>query len=213
MPDRQTPASVVILAGGRSRRLGRDKALLTLDGRSILARTVEAAREIADDVIVVGRDHLPNDSPSARILPDRDPFPGPLEALVTGLVAARHPCVMALSCDLPFVRAELLLYLLDLLGDADAAVPVIGGHVQPLHAVYARDPVADAAETSLRHGRSSLAAVLETLNVRWVAEKELRPLDPDLRSFMDVDTVEQWRQVIESLPETRADPRPSPGDR
>jgi molybdenum cofactor guanylyltransferase len=186
-------ASAIILAGGQSARMGTDKALLMMDGESLLDRTIARLNLVSDEVIVVGRAYVP--SGGARWIRDEIESVGPLGGLLSGLIGARHRYVICVGCDQPFLDADLLRYLASLAGDSDAVVPRIAGSSHPLHAVYDRDITA-AARKRIETGEYSVRRFLDTIRVRWVDESEIDVFDPEHRSFLNVNTPEQWREVI-----------------
>jgi len=130
----------------------------------------------------------------ARFVPDAIPDAGPLGGLFTGLTAARHGTVVCVGCDQPFLSAKLLRYLATLLGAHDAVVPRIAEDSQPLHAVYRRE-VAPAARRQIATADYRLRRFVESLDVRWVDAEELDELDPDHRSFLNVNTPRQWEEA------------------
>ena len=183
--------SVAVLCGGRSSRMGRDKAGLPFGGESMLARAVHAVSQVSDDVMVVGPLAATAAAHARHI---SDPGEGPLVALTTALRSAREGRVLLLACDMPLVTPALLGHLRTLAGDSDACVPRVGGVAVPTCAIYRRD-IVDVAETLVSRGARSLRALLETVRVRWVDESELRAADPDLHSFIDCDTPEAYARA------------------
>lgn len=113
----------VVLAGGASRRMGQDKALLVWQGQTLLSRTVDCLSSLCDEIIVVGPERDVQLAPCARVVADILPNSGPLGGLYTGMREARNSVVLALACDLPHVHAGALTRLLDLLGDLSPASP------------------------------------------------------------------------------------------
>ena len=172
--------------------MGREKAALPFGGESMLARVARAARTVSDDVILVGQAVLPDAGPHRWLV---DAGEGPLVALTTALRSAREGEVLLLACDMPLVTSTLLTHLRALAGDADACVPRIGGIAVPTCAIYRRD-VSDVAEALVGRGARSLRALLEVISVRWVEEPELRTVDPDLVSFIDCDTPEDYARAL-----------------
>ena len=153
-------ASAVVLAGGASRRMGRDKRLLPwgedADGRprTLLQSVIDSLVAVADDVIVVA-----NDQPvvaGARVVPDAIPGAGSLGGILSGVEAARHDRVFVAAADMPFLHAGLVRHLLDRLEGHDAVVPVVDGRPEPLHAVYG-PAVAPAARTQIERGQLKIA--------------------------------------------------------
>ena len=190
-------ASAVVLAGGASRRMGRDKRLLPwgedADGRprTLLQSVIDSLAAVADDVIVVA-----NDQPvvaGARVVPDAIPGAGSLGGILSGVEAARHDRVFVAAADMPFLHAALVRDLLDRLEGHDAVVPVVDGRPEPLHAVYGR-AVAPAARSQIERGQLKIAMAFRGLDVLWVPEADLRLLDPGLRSFRNVNTPEDYAE-------------------
>ena len=200
-----SPAPIVaaILAGGSSSRMGRDKALLDMDGETMLERTTRVALEVADDCFVIGRD-APTETvdPRIRYIPDEHPGEGPLGGVLTALVAAEAD-VMALPCDLPELSAEMVRWLGEQATHCPRAIAIIAsvaGRVHPLFAVYrasAAAPLRAAfldGERSLRRWakRSAPArskfpdqgVVLVDAPARW--ERELK----------GVNTPDEWKAYI-----------------
>lgn len=178
--------SGIILAGGSSRRMGRDKATLPWADGTLLQWAARCLAAVTDEVLVIGAPHG---------LPDRLPGHGPLGGMVTGLEAMRGQRAVVVACDHPFLSADLLSWLRDLTPQAQATVPLVQGQAQPLLAVYRAD-VLPVARQQLEHGQLRLGALLERLTVRWVAEGELRSFDPELRSFRNLNTPEEWKQAV-----------------
>jgi molybdenum cofactor guanylyltransferase len=177
-------ASGVLLTGGRSRRLGVDKASLVLDGVTLAVRAANVLGEVCAPVIEVGPGH--SGLPAVREDP---PGAGPLAALATGAdeLARRGDAgpVILLAVDLPLVRSPLLTFLRDWPG-APTAVPVVGGRVQLVSARYGPEALV-AARSLLEGGVSSLRALLDVVDHDLVDEREWGPV-ATADHFADVDT-------------------------
>jgi molybdopterin-guanine dinucleotide biosynthesis protein A len=198
--------SAVILAGGQSRRMGRPKPALPFGRSTIIARLInELIDEFAELIVVAApRAHEPY-AVEELIGPWRDrvvlirdevQFAGPVPALVRGLRAARYPTVFVCSCDLPLLRADVARALCQMLGRYDAAVPVIDGRQQPLCAAYQRSS-AGLIEALANAGEGRLIAVTERLNWRRIEQAALRPIDPELHSFLNVNTPADYSRALE----------------
>ena len=128
-----------VLTGGRSSRMGRDKATLVVDGAPLASRGLAALRDAgAVEVLAVGGDAGALAAMGFEVVDDHHPGAGPLGGVLTALAAASHDPVVVLACDLPDVAGTAVTAVLDALADADAVVPTAGGHPQPLLAVYRR---------------------------------------------------------------------------
>lgn len=197
----------VVLAGGKSTRLGRDKALLRVDaGPTLIGLAVERLRELVAEVVVVADEHERLGQLAARMVPDVYPGRGVLGGIYSGLVAARHQHVLVVGCDMPFLSPRLLSYLLALPRDYDLLLPRHGaGLLEPLHAVYSRT-CREVIQRQLLARRYSAIGYLDEVRVRYVEEAELRQVDPELRSFFNVNTAEDLRRALEMARES--EPRP-----
>jgi molybdenum cofactor guanylyltransferase len=187
MSEPQPTVSAIILAGGQSRRMGRDKALIDYHGRPIIAHVIDTLRALADDIVVVSNRLDLYSSFGARVAADYDPPCGPLGGIAAGLQAVHHPLAVVAACDMPFLNATLLRWLIDLADGYDAVVPQTGAEFEPLHAVYRREcrgPIVQRIERGERRVISFFADV----RLRPVPEAEWRRLDPDGRSLINLNT-------------------------
>jgi molybdopterin-guanine dinucleotide biosynthesis protein A len=179
--------AAAVLAGGASRRMGRDKATLRIGGVELAALALAAAARVADPVVLVA----PEGHPARRLPADlvADPGQGPLAALAAALGALDAEHVLALAGDHPGLRVELLAHLVGQASRGEAVACRRGPRLEPLVAVYQRAPALAAAKARLAGpaaGRS-LLGLLASLRTVVVEEPEWRPLDPDGRSFVDLD--------------------------
>ena len=205
--------SAIILAGGGGRRLGMPKPLVELHGRPLISYVLEAALKVAEEIIVVSgrgvskalRDILPGD---VELLEDLEEGYGPLMGLYTGLTAAHKPYALALPCDSPLLRVEVLRHLLERVEGFDAAIPRWpNGYLEPLHAAYRVETSLRACRESLMEGRRELRAILRHLNrVLYISTEELRALDPQLQTFHNINTPEELERIEEIIAVGDGDP-------
>jgi len=174
--------------------MGRDKALLVLEGQTVLARTVTALLAVAGEIVVAGRTHLPGDCPRVRTAPDSRPGLGPLAGLQAGLRHTSHRYVACVSCDLPYFNAGILSFMAGVLPGHDAVVPLVADRSQPLYAVYDRR-IHSVVDELLDRGEHRMSALLDRLNINWVTEEALTPIDPALRAFANINTPDDWRRA------------------
>ena len=194
MTDSASPPgrlAAAILAGGRARRFGgRNKALVDVGGEPILTRQLRALARVSDDVVIVANDTDPYRPFGVRVVPDRHPGAGPLAGIEAAL-ADRRARVVVLACDMPHVVADVLSLLAASAAGADIVAPVVKGRVQPLCAIYGPRvlPVARRRIASGRLRASALVEEAETegLRARRVGEPELRRVDPELRTFANLN--------------------------
>jgi molybdenum cofactor guanylyltransferase len=180
-------AAAAVLAGGASRRMGRDKATLAVGGVELASLALAAAARVAHPVVLVA----PEGHPARRVAAPAvaDPGLGPLAALAAALDALEAEHVLVLATDHPGLRVELLARLVALAGEAGAVACRRGPRLEPLVAVYERAPALAAARARLAGpaGGRSLTGLLADLGTLVVEEPEWRRLDPDGRSFVDLD--------------------------
>jgi len=192
--------SLVILAGGLSRRMGRDKAALPAGDGSLIEHLARRLAPVVDETIVAGGDR-PN-LPGVRMVDDRYPGLGPLAGMHAGLRAARYPYVWVVGCDLPDVDPGLAVMLLGLAGEYDAVVPRIDSEPQGVCAVYDR-ALTSRVEGLLEHGDRRVKSLLAASNVRYVTAEELRVVDPELRSFRNINTPADYQAWLRMQPASR----------
>lgn len=183
--------AAIVLAGGRSRRFGRDKLAEVVDGQPLLAHAVASVRAVADEVIVVaGVGEPPVGLEGVRVVHDRAPFQGPLAALAVGLRASESPLAIVIGGDMPSLQAAIAAALVDRLARAtvDAAVLEQAGGLRPLPLAVRREPAVAAAERLLEGDERSLRALVTALGATAVPAAEWQALDPGGRSVRDIDT-------------------------
>ncbi len=183
----------VILAGGRSSRMGRDKARLEVDGLSMFEKTLRMMRSLFFRVIIAG-DRPDLSRPDLPFYPDR--YPGSaLGGLYTGLSSARTEWILVTPCDLPYPDETIARRLLSLRKDADVVVPKTPGGLEPLFAVY-RNTCLPYMKELLENNRFKIDRFYPQVRVRYVPVAEL----PDgwEKSFLNVNTPEQYDSIKES---------------
>ncbi len=198
---RSLPATVV-LAGGKSRRMGEDKAFLTYCGRSFIEIVVEKALKVSDKVVVcIGPK---NRSMFEAVLPgnvlvvnDRVDLGTPLSGLLTGFEVLDVDYAALVGCDMPLLREKVLVYLFSLAEVHSAAVPRWpSGELEPLLAVYNVDETLDAARQAVGDGKLGLKHLFEYLaNVRYVDVDSLKRLDAHLESLKNINTPGDYAEL------------------
>jgi molybdopterin-guanine dinucleotide biosynthesis protein A len=186
-------ACAVVLAGGESRRFGSDKALAQFRGEPLIAHVLRGLRaagfaQIAISAKAPGK--YAAAAGGADLLPDVRPIQTPLAGLASGLRASRHDLVFACAADMPFAAdAALIDALIAAIGGHDVAVPQAGGSLQPLCALWRRDPCLRVAEELLAGprpvGPRALLPLVRAARLDWA----------DMRPFLDADTPELLREL------------------
>lgn len=189
--------SALVLAGGASTRFGRPKALVEFRGRPLVAWAAFAVGLHADELLVSAADPDQADAlhaavPGARIVEDEARGRGPIEGLARGLEAASGDLLLVAPCDAPLLRSSLYDALLMALGDHEAAVPRPEA-IDPVRAVYRTAPARRVLEETQV---PSPSALVDRLRAVVLDAPRLRLVDPDLRSFLDVNGPEDLERAV-----------------
>jgi molybdopterin-guanine dinucleotide biosynthesis protein A len=203
--------SVVIQAGGESRRMGQDKALAPFLGGTLIQRVLARVAHLGDEVI------LTTNQPEAYaflgypLASDVIPGRGALGGLYTALSAASRPLVMVVACDMPFASTDLLTHQRELLesGGFDAVIPRTPGGTEPYHAVYRRANCLPRVLEAIQADKWRVDAWYAKANVRLLSPEETRPHDPDGLAFWNVNTPEELAEAERMVRERYPHP-PSP---
>ncbi|MCS7197787.1 MAG: molybdenum cofactor guanylyltransferase [Candidatus Bipolaricaulota bacterium] len=189
--------SVIILAGGRSQRVGREKALLPWGGRTLIEHIVAQCRRWSDDVLVTSGDRVRyQEILDVPIFADAIRDIGPMGGLYTGLKHARYEYSLAVACDMPFItRAVIDLLRAELDGSVWAVVPKIEGHRVPTFALYHKKCLS-VIEQLLAQRCTSPLALLDAVPIAIVPEERFRAVDPTLRSFTNINTLQDWERSL-----------------
>ena len=177
--------TAIILAGGDSRRMGRDKAKLPFAGKTLMQTVVATMQQLFPVTLVSVRQIRPE-----IFLPqvcDTQDNGGPLTGLVTALCTINTPWAFVVGCDMPFVLPALIEQLAAHRAQQQAIIPVVHGQLQPLAAFYSTGCI-PVMRASLALGDKSLLSAIRNLHVCYVNETQMRHTDPQLRSFFDLDT-------------------------
>ena len=186
----------VFLAGGRSSRMGTSKAWLQFEGRPLLAHLVERMLAHCPEAVVVAAPGQDLPATPARVVRDETPGEGPVAGLVVGLREVARPLAFVTSCDVPFLDPAVAAFLVNAAEGFDVAVPEWEGRLQPLQAVY-RTTVQPLLAQGLAEGRRRPVDLYERVRTRVVTEAELRAVDPEGRSFLNMNTPADYERARE----------------
>jgi molybdopterin-guanine dinucleotide biosynthesis protein A len=185
--------TLAIQAGGESRRMGRDKALLPFLGQPLILRPLQRLARLADEVLITS-----NQPENYRFLgltpvPDVLPGTGALGGLYTALNAARHPFVAVVACDMPFASPELFAVEFALLQetDAHAVIPRSNAGTEPFHAVYRAESCLPHIQTALEAGMRRVDSWFSEVNIRYLEPEEISPYDLEKLAFLNINTSEE----------------------
>ena len=183
--------SCIVLAGGKGLRLGRNKALETINSTSLLQRVISQLSFFNSDILIVAAEkqsfpRLAGHS-RLRIVTDTYPGKGPLVGIYTGLTASDSFYNLVVACDMPFLNRDLLQYTTEVAHNFDVVVPRLGNMIEPLHAVYSKNCLAPA-ESLLKQGTTSVHQLFPLVKVRYVEAEEIDRFDPQHWSFFNINT-------------------------
>jgi molybdopterin-guanine dinucleotide biosynthesis protein A len=189
--------TLAILAGGKSHRMGQDKAIMPFNGDVLICRVLDRLGGLASEVIVIAPEFQEYLSLGIRITPDLYPGCGPLGGLYTALFSASRLAVAVVACDMPFVNSDLFTYQQDILfsDNVDVVVPSSQRGLEPLHAIYQRESCLPAVREALDAGEKRLISWFPRVRVRILASEETSPFDPLGLMFLNVNTPEELAQA------------------
>lgn len=191
--------TAVILAGGKSRRVGESKLLLKWGHQTLIAHAISLLSPLFEDLLIVAsRENvgaLIELFPSyPRIVLDVVEDKGPLGGIHTGLISARSLATFVVGCDMPLLSPELISFLKNLRAGYDAVVPRTPKGLEPLHSIYTKNCL-PVIEDRLREFDPRPKAVFSRLKVRYVEPEEMMAFDPELLSFANINTLKDYRNL------------------
>jgi molybdopterin-guanine dinucleotide biosynthesis protein A len=196
---------VIILAGGKSLRLGEEKALINFSGKPLITYVVNTALKIANKVVVVVKDDdafyksfLPK---NVIIMKDAIELQSPLIGMLTGMKILKVDYGAVFPCDCPFINENLINYLFKSANGFDAVVPKWpNGYIEPLHSIYKIKSAIPSIEYALKKGELSISSAINHLKkVAYIPINKLKKYDPKLLSFLNINTLEDFKAAEELL--------------
>lgn len=194
--------SAIILVGGEARRAnGQEKYFFLYRGKTFIERLTDSLRDVTDEIILVARnteqcrrfDALKD----VRCIADIRPGLGPIGGLHAGVLEAKGDLLFVSACDMPCLETAVVSYLFEAIGDADAAIPSWNEEMlEPLHAVYRRSVLLGYLES---HDSLSLRPMIRSINTRYVPVDEIRRFDPGLRTFTNINKLEELHRINTSF--------------
>jgi molybdopterin-guanine dinucleotide biosynthesis protein A len=190
--------SVAILAGGLSSRMGRDKGMVELAGKPLIAHVIEQVSRLSLPIILIANQPERYSFLGLPVLPDVFPERSSLNGLYSAVCHSQSDYTLCLACDMPFLNPALLAYLLSLRAGWDAVVPLVEGHPQALHALYRRTCLAPMRRL-LEQNRLKIRDLYADVHTRWLGEDALRRYNPDLTAFENINTPDALRTAESRL--------------
>jgi molybdopterin-guanine dinucleotide biosynthesis protein A len=184
----------IILAGGKSQRMGEDKAFLDSGGVPLFERVYRIFREIFSEIIIVANDVLPFERYEAILRRDIILGKGALGGLYTGLYHSSNYHAFCSACDMPFLNPRVIKYMEKERDEYDVIVPKTHDGLHPLHAIYSKKCLNPMSQ-SLDRNELKIVNFFEQVRVRYIEEMEIREFDPHMRSVINVNTEEEMEAV------------------
>jgi len=198
MSPTQETITGVILAGGQSRRMGQNKALMSLGGKRLVDRVVAVMREVFHDHLLVT--NTPEVYADLGLPMARDVWPekGSLGGVYSAIYHVPTPYCLVVACDMPFLNAAVLRYLMTQIADYDVIIPDVLDELQTLHAIYSKACL-PPIERCLTANRLRIVGFFPEVRVRRVTASELQPYDPHLLAFQNLNTPEEFQAAEQRL--------------
>ncbi|WP_366924144.1 molybdenum cofactor guanylyltransferase [Metallumcola ferriviriculae] len=193
----------IILAGGKSTRMGSSKALLNIGGKTVVQRVIEVLQTIFPQIIIVANDEETYRHLGYPIVGDIISGYGPLGGLHAGLTASSSEVNFLVACDMPLLQPALIRFMISQTKDYDAVLPKSGPYLEPLHAVYKRSCL-PAVEKVMAAGRKKVTSFFDDISINYLEEEELVAYGQPKRAFLNVNTPEDWltvRKLLQDLEE------------
>ena len=202
--DASAPFSLAIIAGGQSRRMGRDKAFVELAGKPLIEHVIERSADLKQaETILITNDPAQYQHLGLPMYSDVFPGKGSLGGIYTALVQAKSPSSLVLACDMPFVNADLLRFMIQKMDDeGDIVVPRVDGYPQGLHAIYKKTCIKPIAE-QLAADQLKIIRFYDQMRVRYLDESDYAAHDPQARSFSNLNTPAELADAERFLSATR----------
>jgi molybdenum cofactor guanylyltransferase len=202
----ETEVTGILLAGGKSRRMGEDKRHLVVGEQTLLERSLAVLRSIFHEVLVVIAQDSPSLGVDVRVVRDLVPDCGSLGGLYSGLMQATTPWVFVAACDMPFLNQAVIAQFTSRRTTADIVMAKLDAGLQPMHAVYGKQCL-PVLEQMVRARQLKIQEIISQppLRVCYVTETDLLTIDPSGRSFYNVNTLadlEAARSLLARTPQS-----------
>jgi len=192
----------IVLSGGENRRMGVDKAFLKVDGTSMVEHVLRVLRGIFDKIIIVTNAPHLYAAYDVKVVTDAYDKRCPLTGIYSGLLNTADDYNFIVACDMPFLNAGLISYMIGLAAGYDIVLPRVGELTEPLHAVYHRGLV-PLIENRIQQNARQIKGIFGESRVRYVTEEEIDRYDRERRSFINLNTPLEYKEAICSDSECR----------
>jgi molybdenum cofactor guanylyltransferase len=188
----------IILAGGESRRMGTDKSLLDINGRPMIEHVLAVFAGLFKKTIIVTNTPDRYRVYGVELTRDVLAIRGPLTGIYSGLLRSGDEYNFVAACDMPFLNPQLISYMGGIAAGHDAVVPMFGGYLEPLHAIY-RKGILPVIETQVRKQDRRIRGMFDHIQVRYLTEEEIIRFDPQKQSFRNLNTPKEYKEAVCSV--------------
>lgn len=189
--------TAVILSGGENRRIPLIKGFIEVDGKRIIESQIELLRAIFEKVIISTNTPELYFYLGVPMIGDIQLQRGPMSGILSVLLSTGEDEIFVIACDMPFIKPDLIRHILREKA-GDATMPVFSGKPEPLLAVYTKNTIG-VMEKAIMEGKTSLRDMLDEINVRYIKDSETRAIDPEGRSFVNVNTEDDLKQLTKEV--------------
>jgi molybdopterin-guanine dinucleotide biosynthesis protein A len=190
--------TAIILAGGKSRRMGSNKAFLRYGDTTFIEHQVMMLRKIFDEIILSANDVNAYSRLKLPVVSDLIPEKGPLSGICAGLSRAKSSHAFVIACDMPFINEKLILYLKSLINGYDVVVPQTSHGLEPMHAFYSRNCI-QPMRRCLEEGRLRIVDFFSEVKVKIIGEREFAGLDASMQSLVNLNTPEEYKKYCNNV--------------
>jgi molybdopterin-guanine dinucleotide biosynthesis protein A len=192
--------TVVILAGGQSRRMKADKAFVKIGGKHLIERVLRVVTPLFSEVLINSNHPESYTKWNFPVIADIFPGKGALGGIYTGLVHAKTEYVFCVACDMPSLNQDLIRFMQQRINGSDALIPQTPDGIHPLHAVYSKRCCRVIAQC-LQKDRLKISNIFSQVRTQYLTEQHIRQFDPTFASFCNVNTLEDLRIANKKLQE------------
>ncbi len=193
----------VILSGGKNRRFPALKGFINIDGATIIEKNLALFRDIFDEVFISTNMPERYFYLGAPMIGDVLPSRGPMSGIYSSLINAKSDCIFVIACDMPFVKKEAVLLICEKhlkmfsIKQVDATIPVFNDELQPLFGAYSKTALPHFKNCVLNE-KTSMKRLLSEINTNFIGESDIITIDPDGRSFVNINTMEDYERIAHS---------------
>jgi len=188
----------IILAGGKSQRMKKNKVLLQIGKKRVIELIVEKLKTVFDNVFIIGNFSLSHPFSGVRLVEDMVSEKGPLGGIYTGLSVSQSKYNFICGCDMPFLNINLIQYMVRKKTDYNVLVPKHGDCFEPLHAVYSKS-IIPVIKEKIEQGTYRIQSVFPEVKVKYITEKEMEKFGNWRDFFFNINTPSNLKRAIRTM--------------